>query len=207
MQLYEEYLRRHGIEDRNITKHTDQAAVFYKSDSDQYWRILWIKWMEPEIHPGHYVVRILRPIHNGGNLFTARSNYLQQDAPHPLFENILRQDKKLFWDEYEDFILGWVKTIRSSDVAVTKTQACIAAWEMLLRCFDKKLAESGCGNLFFATIDPGLGIQRRYAEIKEALIHCERNIPIVHRAWLDKIDFYLVKHCGWLAEMITRNES
>ena len=164
--------------------------------------------MEPEIHPGHYVVKILRPAHNGGDSYPQRVGFRNVlSTPEPLFENILRRDKVLYWDQYEDFILSWCKTIRRTDVAITRSQSYIAAWEMLLRCFDDRLASYGrrVSNKLFATIDLQLSERDRCSAIRDSLSYCADNVPLVYQAWIDKMDYYLGRRCGWLAELITRN--
>jgi hypothetical protein len=195
MQLYEEYLKRSGIKSCEIVKHVDKATIFYKSDSDQYWRILYIRWIEPIIHPGHYSIKILKPMHDIGVVSLDKS----------FLENILRIDKKLHWDEYEEFILGWSKTISYKDVAYTKERAYIAAWEMFLCCFDGILAKSGCSHLFFPTIDTKISIKRRCSQIDESIKYCRKYIPNVYFAWVERMKRYLDYQCFWLAEIVKRN--
>jgi len=205
MQLYEEYLTRHGIKDLKIAKHVEEGTVFYKSDSDHFWRVLWVKWMEPEIHPGHYVVRILKPRHNGGQSYN--HTFERRHTHLPLFDNILRRDKILHWDEYEDFILGWSRTIDHADVAATRTSAFVAAWEMFLCCFDEMFAQSGCSGKFFSTVNPNLNEKQRYNAVQESLLYCANDIPLVYEAWMDRMDNYLNRRCGWLVKLVARNGS
>jgi hypothetical protein len=166
--------------------------VFFKSDSDIFWRVLSIKWVEHDVHPGQYRIKILRPTRNS-------------IKAQVLLDNILRRDKVLNWDEYEDFVLGWARTIGRNDVAISQSQAYIAAWEMFMLCCDNDIAAWHRNDIFFPTIDPTIDDFQRAQAIDDALRYCDARLPGVYAMWSRQIECHVFNHCSWLAELVAEN--
>ena len=76
MYLCEEYMARHNIK-VPYAKVVNFGANFIKNSN--LWNILTVTWKEPKAHPGHFVIKVLEPQHNGyeaGSLFVAMEEYV-----------------------------------------------------------------------------------------------------------------------------------
>lgn len=192
MYLIEEYLDRNELKGVRFVRHVTHGSLFFKTDSDPLWRILWIKWREPSYHPGTYCVRALRPIHNGG-------------PTRNLFENPTRRDKVLHWDEYEDFMIDWSRSVAQDSVPVCKKEVYLAAWETLLYCYDLEVARNGFSGHFFATIDLSLSTDDRYEALMAVISYIASDMPNLHEAWEYEMMPYVRSHSSWLVELVEAN--
>ena len=188
MHLCEEYIERHRLHVR-FARHVNYGAMFFRSEHDLGWRILVIGQRPPVIHPCTYSFRTLKPIHNGWEDKT-------------LFE-VASIDLVLTWSEYEDFVMKWAESVTRSQIPLGIKSVQLAAWEILLYCFDGALVKWGCHDRFYKTIDLSNSIDDRFMAMREALEFASRNMPEFYESWTRDMSHYLRGYCFWMEDLIS----
>lgn len=188
MQLHEEYIRRHRLA-VPVVRADARSTVFLRSVTSPYdWKILIIRWMPCESHPGHYCIRVFSPVHNG-----YRTHMLTCSV-----------DQMVFWDNYEPFVLDFVKSCRPEFSAVPSEESILAAWQMFLLIFDSKLVLMGQEflTLVSRSIAPNLSIEERSTAVVAAKAQLRLLLPEVsehlHHQIFPLADFY----SDWLVRLI-----
>lgn len=195
MKIFEEYFQRHDIIDVPLVRHCTNGSLILESFDSQIWKSKWvifsIRWVDHDHRPGHYLMEINVPQHDG-------------HETGEVFDQQVQIEKK--WQEYEDFILDWSKNIKGVRPIKGK-EAIIFAWEMFVYVYDSwflKQPESLKQKLF-QSLDKDNSIQTRYSSYQDVAIFLSTHHPAVMRVWKYEILAKLQYDTDWLARLIERN--
>ena len=186
MYLCEEYLQRHKI-DVPYARHVERGAVFFRTQYDSSWRILSIEWKPQVVHPGEYLIKTFKPLHDG---------YQIKSLFEPTSKNLV-----VHWDEYDAFFVKWVAGLTLDLIATNVKSVHLAAWDMLLCCFDS-LAQGEYRQQLCAAADVSKSADERFAALQDALAFVSRYLPPIHEAWTYEISAYLRDYCYWVPKLL-----
>ena len=192
MHLGKEYCQRHSI-NVPLVKHTQKdGTIFLRDDSNLgvEWLILSFSFRGNPYHPGTYKFLNIRPIHNG---------YSEKLLFEIIDEDILE------WDEYEDYILDFSKTTKTSKVVTDRTEIVLAAWEMFVYCHDRSLSQFA--DILFPSFDTELSATDRYAAYQLASNYFFENKFDFYKSWKRDMISYIKSYSHWLAEIVQEYES
>ena len=133
----------------------------------------------------------MKPVHDG-----YRNNALFEPTS---------DDLVLHWEEYEDFILRWSASLDEERVALNIKSAHLAAWEMLLRCFDGLLIQHDCYERFKNITNSDINVDERFLALHDSLDFISRNMVSMYEVWNYEIISYLRDYCCWLSNMVVLN--
>ena len=179
MYLCEEYMLRHSIQ-IPYAKLVDFGATFIKRGD--CWNILTICWKDPTTHPGYYLVRVVKPIHNG----------YKADR---LFEPV-EPDEQVNLEEYEDHFCQWAanfpgKIARDEEIK-------IAAWEIFLYCYDSLLVSYARMEELLATIDSDALFADRLKAVDNTMTKLYDRQPRIVENWSLHMRKYIDHYNHWL---------
>jgi hypothetical protein len=135
MDLQQEYYTRHAITaplvvfpDNNGNHSLVLKNLGYKKARMPRWMVLLISYHKQENHPPYYKFVQYVPQHDS----CGHSN------------NPLKQlwEKKVYWDEWEPFILEWTENNKGELVGVHGDELNLALWEMFQYSHDSWLAQN-----------------------------------------------------------------
>jgi len=200
MDLQQEYYQRHGITsplvlypDTNGTHSLVLKNVNYKKVQQPRWIVLAISTHKQETHPTYYKFVQYVPLHDSYSHTT----------------NPLRQvwERKVYVDEWHDFIVEWSELNRGELVPVSGPELTLALWEMFQYSHDTWLATNLLDrlkdNLFLAVDDAALNDDRVTAikEVEEYVRGKNKNVvaALSHlRGYGDDQKLY----ASWLARLL-----
>lgn len=205
MRLYEEYLKRHNIQDVPLAHHCSNATMLLGIDSLTSWQALLkqtivtkmpkyaffqIKWDHSDHHPGQYLVSLAYPIHDGYLKDTIFTNY---------------SVAQLRWHEYEKFILNhlpeYLSGLRTFHDYI---EIALIGWEMFVLAYDSWFnRQSGEIKYFlFESLDKDNDLERRWGFCQELLRKLQNVSPVVVRCWKQDVFSRVNCHAGWLANLV-----
>jgi hypothetical protein len=203
MYLSQEYLDRHGLKVTHAL-YDSNINVVLRSNNFQ-WLVLHGEWNPPGLHPGYYVFQMFRPLYNG----CEQPLYGPKKAFTPVTDQSI-----VHWDEYELFILNWVRKcdslrLRGFSAIETQREAELVCWEMFLYIFDKWLAENMDGKFFDLVLNstlPSVPLMERRDSFLYATDMLE-NYSAVHSPLQNIIFTYAKRGCysEWLAKLANTN--
>lgn len=179
MFLYEEYIKRHNL-GLNLVRHIEKGYLFARDPME----ILDITWIPPDRYAGQYMVKRLTP---------------NKDAHlrHKLFSTSI--GRMLEWDEYEDYLLKYVKD-RQPVVGDLEKEIC--AWEMFVFAYDSWFADRGMVRDIFHTLDERLSIQERHKAITSISAFMTDKYPNVIDVWIQNMSSeYFPYYCNWISDL------
>ena len=191
MLLHEEYILRHRLK-VPIINYDSKSFVFLHrksclSDGLPDWRIFFCGWRSCENHPGNFEISYYQPV---------QYNHLSEYFAH------IASKKKIFWDQYENYILGFVNDLRGEYLAAPVEDNHFMAWKILLYMCDSYLAKKMTKELSLLierSIDPTLG----YEERQRVLLRIERFLPEeVIDQWKHEVLVYASIGSRWLVNLI-----
>lgn len=188
MWLQEEYFNRHGI-DALLPLHVKKGSVFLgPTDNFSPNKIFFIsfEWREGKLQPGRYIFNYFRPIHNGCRA-------------HRFFESI--KIFNLHSDEYEDY---WVKLNKGNRFfpITSSHQVQLMAWSIFLFCYDEWASKNGLHDLFFETINPLVGEEKRMGLYKKSLLYLRNHHPSVYSNYDNQVLSKVKHYSYWAAKLI-----
>jgi hypothetical protein len=191
VQLHEEYIGRHNL-DVPVVRYDNHSNVFLKSKETPFrWRIFSIRWHDGGYHPGFFEATYTTPSHNGcetGDLL-----------------NHLMRPKRLYWEEYEDWILTMTGTLKEEHVAVSAHETLLANWQIFLVMYDLCLARDMGEDFFVAvggSICDDLGMPQRLDCFSTATAHLYAHLPSVYESWKYQVMPLSNTHSEWLEKLI-----
>jgi hypothetical protein len=189
MKLQDEYVRRHGI-NKDFIYHCDNINVILRS-KNYHWVILNARWNPATWHPGYYIFKIIKPVHNS----------------HVDRFNNLIDPTVIHWEEYEKFIMEWLITLTSPKFSIFKAiedplEAVLNTWEIFLYTHDAWVA-SNTSSEFLKLVEvitrPDMSYDMRYeAHLRATQLLGDKEILF----W--NIASYSEHYCVWLAKLINR---
>lgn len=189
MQICEEYLKRHSITGVSLFKHISLGYLFLREPSEFgfKWTVLSIFWKEPDHRPGHYLMRFSCPIHDSRSLEM----------------HTMRDDSRVSWDTYEDFLSNWSLKCDKNHVIKTRHEVTLAAWEMFVYSHDSFFAKNyrNLSGLLFGSLDFTSSVKDRIASY-EAFLACVDTKSNPFKAWKQTVNIYTKNYCYWLADVI-----
>jgi len=211
MRLYEEYFKRHKINDVPLVHHVNNSCIVFRTKDYKIWYdllsidtivssnftlpsagILNIKWIYSDHHPGHYEVSLHCQIHDG---------YINDK----IFMNKMISNIK--WHDYESFIHSCMKNFMNVDLVRDKDEAFVLCWEMFVASYDSWFSKQGgeIKYMLFQTLDEELDTATRIDFIAEILKKLAYTSPGVFRNWkyevLNKVQYF----ADWFLELIDKN--
>jgi len=190
MQIYEEYLKRHSIGVSPV-KHVSLGYLFFRESSDIgfQWTVLSIFWNEPDRSPGNYSIRFSTPIHD--------SRSAEMD--------LLRLDKRLSWDEYEEFFYDWALNCNKNKIISGQKQITLTAWEMFVFSHDTYFARTykNMSDLFFESLDFNLSVENRFSSYQKIIKSFDEKLN-PFKSWKSEINSYSKHYCHWLVDLIQK---
>jgi hypothetical protein len=145
-------------------------------------------WRSNENHPGNFEISYYQPKQYG---------YLSSEC----FVNIASK-KKVFWDQYESYILDFVSDLRGEYLAAPVEDNYFMAWKILLYMCDLYLAKKMTKDLSLLierSIDPTLSHEER----QRVLLRIERFLPEeVIDQWKHEVLVYASIKSHWLVNLI-----
>ena len=190
MQLHEEYIGRHNL-NVSVVRYDGHSNVMLRSkESPLRWRIFSIKWHDGGYHPGFFEAIYMAPEHDGyekGNLV-----------------RYLMNPKRLYWEEYEDWVLTMTSTLKEEYVVVHNDKDFVA-WRMFLIMYDKYLAKH-MSSEFFVAVGKSIQSDLDFHDRMDAFLIAEDNIRCRLPDTYDSLK-YQVKplantHSPWLEKLI-----
>lgn len=187
MKLYEEYLKRHNL-DISLVRYCSSGSVIVKGENNT-WILITIKWIDDIAHPGEYHIDFLVPKYN--------------TISNELFEKLVPTTKKK-WDDYEDYILGLmrslkkVKPVQSSDII-------LVAWEMFVYCYDNFFTSqpSNIKEILFKSLDKDN--PDRYEYYKDMTYYLALSYPNTMRIFRKEIIEKIEDYSEWLVKLCLEN--
>lgn len=183
MYLCEEYMSRHSIK-IPYAKLVDFGANFIKQGDR--WNILTVCWKDPTIHPGYFLIRVIKPIHNGYKF----ERLFESDAP----------DEQVYLEQYEDFFYQWAANFPGQ--IARDEQIKIAAWETFLYCYDSLLVSYARMEELLATIDPDAPVASRLQAVDETMIKLYDRQPRIVENWALHMRKYIDHYNHWLPALV-----
>lgn len=211
MRLYEEYLKRHNIDDVPLVHHVNNSCIVFKTTDYKIWHellsmdslsssnfilpsagIVYIKWIHNDHHPGHYEVSLHHQIHDG---------YINDQ----IFSNKVISNLK--WHEYESFIHNFMRIFKKTHLIKDKDEAFILCWEMFVASYDSWFSKQGgdIKYMLFQTLDEELQISTRLDLIAEILKKLAYNASGVFRNWKYEVLNKVQHFAEWFVELIDKN--
>jgi len=191
MNLCQEYLDRHSIK-LPVVHLTSSGYVFLKTKNPKNrinWSVVSLAYHDGRYHPGTYSVNWSKPVHNGS---------CSRGRPLDNYDQ-----RRLEWDEYEDYFLNWTKDFKTSRVISDKKEIVIVAWEMFVYSNDTALSNYAHREDFFNSLDNDLSIEERF-EACENVIESMVDDPHsgnLRRNWEREMMLYVREYSHWLAEL------
>jgi hypothetical protein len=195
MRLFEEYLQRHKITDVPMVHHCSVGTLVLRSVDPVLWKNKWavvsIVWKVPDFRPGHYLIQINYPIHNG---YLTATNFTK---------NIPIEKK---WHEYEDFVLDWVSSLKGLKPIVGSQEKLLTAWEMFVFVYDGWFVKQPADIKvkLFNTLNKENSIETRYLNYKDIVIFLSTHYPAVMRTWKYEFLGGMQTYADWLACLIEK---
>jgi hypothetical protein len=189
MLLCEEYLKRHKIK-IPLVQYRKNGCLFIRESSD--WLALLVHWdgYLDERHPGRFLIRFVRPNHNGISAAAFRLA-----VPECTF----------YWDEYEDFILALSEKLPKVQIVYSKKIVVLTAWEMFLYCCDGCLSETMNLDKLYAVIDIDRSLEERYSSFLIAISEVQQYCNEAYRFWQQHIGPCVRNYSYWLADLVRKN--
>lgn len=191
MQLVEEYLNRHNLNNVPLMKHiVDVGYVFSRKEtsSNITWTVLQINYVEQEAHPGYYQITITKPRHNG---FTEGVMFEKS-------ENI-----RIEWGDYEAWMLNWMNKNKKTIVPETNNSAVLTAWEMFVYSCDSWMSLHSRNEDLFQSLNYEASPDARMAALTRSLnVFKDKKL---NSAWREHVRTYTNNYCGWMAESAGKN--
>lgn len=205
MRLYEEYLKRHNIQDVPLAHHCSQTSLCLAVDSLSVWQnvlkqniiqkmpkyaILQIKWEHNDHHPGLYYVNISYPVHDG---------YLNDSVFY------CHRIATLKWQEYEQFVLNnLIDHLQGTRIFHDFMEITIAAWEMFVLAYDSWFnKQSGeLKYLLYESLDKDNDLEKRWGYCQELLRQLQNVSPVTVRCWKYDVFSRINNHSEWLAKLV-----
>ena len=181
MYLCEEYILRNSLKFPYV-KLVEFGANFIKNGSK--WNILTINWKEPTTHPGHFIIKIVEPIHNGYKMDMLFKNVIDEGIVH--------------LDEYEDFFIKWASDFNYR--IARNNEVKIAAWETYLYCYDSLLVNFARMEELLTTIDQEAPVSERLRAIDETVFKLQ-SFSIIEN-WSNVMRKYITYNNNWLPELV-----
>ena len=183
MHLHEEYINRHKL-DIPLVRYDSYTTVFLESCRPTAFWILDIQWHSCHWHPGNFKIVLRKPL---------------LDSPER-FENHF--PREVYWDEYEEYLLGLCQDLKGEFVAITKDESQWAAWHMFLLAYDSHLARLGSPTVekIADSICPENTPGERSRLLLEAMVAVKRKSPPL----FERLEEYLriEQYADWLVELI-----
>lgn len=186
MKLFEEYLSRHNIIDIPLVHHCNHAFLLLKNDKS--WSLLSIDWLPHDRHPGHYVIKIQKPVYDGyliGKLFTTA---------------VYAEVK---WNEYENYLLNQCSFFSGLKPIASKN-AVISAWEIFVYTHDSWFSKQNyqIKDKLFKSLDNELSFEERYSAYQDAAMLISTHQPAIMHSWKYELLLKLQNQAMWLEALI-----
>ena len=191
MNLYEEYLQRHGIK-FVAPKHMKKGSLFFRLENNGKinWKILTIEYLEDYNHPGKYSFRLIVPVHdalsNNKALFSVDANV------------------DLEWDEYDIYWRGWTNAIGGETKAIVRNEkdVLLTAWEIYAYCCDSELAKNAADQKsLHRSLDLSLSSDDRFEGCLEILAYLSNKYPALMYNWYDYMLPLIRNYSFWLIDL------
>lgn len=200
MDLQQEYYQRHAITTPLIVypdNHGNYTLVLknlgHQKVRQPRWMVVSITYHKQENHPPYYKFILYVPQHDSHG--------------HP--NNPLKQvwEKKVYWDEWEQFVLEWVDSNRGELIPVSGEELELALWEMFQYSHDSWLATNVLDRLkdnLYVAVDDSTPSQDRvsaFKEVEEFIRAKNKNVVTslaAIRGYGEEKKFY----AAWLAKLL-----
>ena len=211
MRLYEEYLKRHGIDDVPLAHHANSSCIVFKTKSPSAWSelinpetvassrfslpsagIFFIRWVHSDHHPGHYEASLHYQLHDA---------YVNdQILGHYSISNFK-------WHEYESFMTAYAKKFVGIHLVKDRDHAVLAGWEMFVSAYDGWFSKQGgdIKYLLFQTLDDEISVSSRIEYISEILKKLSTCYPGVFRNWKYEVLNKVQYHADWFIDLVEKN--
>lgn len=199
MRLFEEYLNRHKIDDVPIIRYSNNSCVILKTFSGfkkSNYLILNINWEDHDHHPGQFHIGYIYPIHDG----------YKTDR---IFQKAALLTKK--WNEYEDFVLEWVKEAKIEinagkfSLPIKGDQEIVLAlWEMFVFAYDSWFMKQSFDikKTLFHSLDEDLSIAKRYKAHQDVLASLSFYHLGVLKVWRHEVLSFSNNYSKWLVDIL-----
>ena len=193
MQIVEEYFKRHSLTGVPLLKHSKLGYVFLREPKDFgfEWTVVSIFWRPHDYHPGNYLIRFSRPVHDSYSI----------EFPVPM--ELLRPDIKVNWDSYEEFLYDWCRTCDKKHVIHRRKEVILVAWEMFVYSYDSYLDCNyrNLSGLLFDSLNFSSSVDSRFASYQNFMAYVDyKNNPFKH--WKQLVNAYAKHYCYWLSELV-----
>lgn len=190
MRIYEEYIKRYNLS-LPIVKHINFGCIFLRNSSTVSngieWLLYTISFKPPSNHPGEYIIRTLRPIHDG-----CKSSYNFQTIDEDIVE----------WDKYESHVMGWIRKKNKNHVIHGTKEVVLTAWEIFIHTHDSFFAKNYSPNIIFNTIDDSASIKDRYNSYQECINILQNEYTEVYNYWKFEMVEYIRNYSHWLSQLV-----
>jgi len=188
MRLNEEYLQRHNIVVPTI-RHVSLGYLVLRYPGENFfdWDVVAIEWEEPTSHVGTYHLKFFRP-----HKTDIDSNFLHQ----------IGEDIVLRWDEYEDFMWTWSKSLQQGAIISDPMQLVLTVWEMYVYSHDAYFADnySHLSDLLFQSLDFNSSLAHRYDGYVRFLKSVDtKRSPFSY--WNEHLSRITKNYSSWLAKL------
>jgi len=170
VRLCEEYYKRNGLSFPHA-RHETKGFVFFNGGRD----LLSIRWTQPGPHPGSY------------------------EISECVLESRIRSTKNssVSWDEYEDFMQGWVSS--NEGIVSCSTKVFDLSWQYFIRRNEKILAKNYDPVEIYATVDEDN--PSRMASASVLLSTMQSKNPVEFNFWHSKAINIISSYSYWTAEL------
>jgi len=195
MDLQQEYFRRHAITTPLVVfpdNHGNYTLVLRTTRGKPQTILIKIVYTKQELHPPYYKFLMQQATRDG----QAKDSYLR-----------VVWESKIYWDEWENFVVQWAESNRGELVPVNGQELEVALWEMFLYSHDSWLAANLVDRLkdsVYTAVDANSTADVRLAaavEIEEFVRGKNRGTAAAladFRSYTDKHKFY----AKWLADLL-----
>jgi hypothetical protein len=118
----------------------------------------------------------------------------------------LRDDAKVSWDGYEDFLHKWSLSCNKDYVIKTKKEVALTAWEMFVYSHDSYFAKNhrDLSGLLFESLDFTSSVDARFASY-QTFISCVDVHSNPFKSFRQTTNIYVRNYCYWLPDVIQAN--
>jgi hypothetical protein len=204
MRIYEEYLKRHQIDDVPMAHHAGQSCFFFTSNNRQFWcellnidglfytpagGIIQFKWIGNDHHPGSYDVTMHYQIHDGHKHDKIFANYTIATIK---------------WHEYENFVFSFTQKFKNAQIIKEENNIINALWEMFVASYDGWFYKQNgdIKYLLFQSLDDEQSKDTRIMYIQEIMKKISYSSPNILRNWKYEVLNRIQYRADWLADLI-----
>lgn len=206
MRLYEEYLKRHKLDNLPIVHHGFKHSLSFKILEKSAWSkllhhnlylsfptyaILNIQWEHNDHRPGEYQFFISYPVRDG---------YLGDQ----IFANYSIAQVK--YHEYENFIQNYINDLPKIKVFHNQTELFFVAWEVFVYIYDSWFAKQNgdIKYMLYESLDNENDFDERQGFCREIINKIANQNPTVARVWRQEICAKVDASSSWLADLVEK---